>query len=122
MEYDFLAARQTNDLSVAEVLNLLALTRIRKRSDVAIVSSVRDDGVFLLEWIAHYRAIGIRDFYLYSNSNLDGSEELLQSLDAAGVIKFIANDMAEGVHPQRKVYAYSLNFLSELREFEWVLF
>jgi hypothetical protein len=30
--------------------------------------------------------------------------------------------MAEGVHPQRKIYAYSLNFLTELRDFEWVLF
>jgi hypothetical protein len=31
MEYDFLAARPTNDMSVAELLNLLALTRIRPK-------------------------------------------------------------------------------------------
>ncbi|SLN22785.1 hypothetical protein PSA7680_00921 [Pseudoruegeria aquimaris] len=52
-----------------------------------IVTTVRDEGPFLLDWIAHHRAAGVSDFLIYSNDCTDGTEALLDALGAqAGVV------------------------------------
>jgi len=51
-----------------------------------VVTCVRDEGPFLVEWIAHHRAIGVTDFLVFHNDCGDGSERLLEALaPAAGV-------------------------------------
>lgn len=50
------------------------------------VTAIRDEGPFLVEWIAWHRILGIRDFLVFSNDCADGSETLLEALAPAGVI------------------------------------
>ncbi|MCT8160254.1 glycosyltransferase family 2 protein [Pseudoruegeria sp. SHC-113] len=53
---------------------------------ILIITTVRDEGPFLLDWIAHHRAAGVTDFLIYSNDCSDGTEALLDSLAPAGVV------------------------------------
>ena len=63
----------------------------KHKSRICIFTCVRNEGPFLLEWIAHNRAIGVTDFVVFSNDCDDGTTELLDALDKLGVVKHVPN-------------------------------
>lgn len=60
------------------------------------VTSVRNEGPYLLEWIAHHKAAGVTDFLIYSNDCDDGAHELLEALTAAGVVTHVPHTPEAG--------------------------
>ena len=115
-------ASSINEWSALKALNMALMSCIPPRKTVAIVTSVRNEGLSILQWLAHHRAVGIEGFFVYTNNNTDSSGELLRTLAQAGVIHLIENDVAEGVQIQKKILEHSLHLLPELREFKWVLY
>jgi hypothetical protein len=61
------------NLTPVQAINLLLLRRLHPTKNAAIVVTMRDEGLGLLEWVAFCRAIGIPDIFVYSNDNADGS-------------------------------------------------
>lgn len=53
------------------------------------VTSVRNEGPYLLEWIAHHKAAGVTDFLIYSNDCDDGTDLMLNALDRAGIVTHV---------------------------------
>ncbi|MGR3371718.1 glycosyltransferase family 2 protein [Pseudooceanicola nanhaiensis] len=53
---------------------------------------VRNEGAFLLEWLAHHRATGFTDFVVFSNDCDDGTDLLLDRLEELGELTHIRND------------------------------
>ena len=51
-----------------------------------IVTCMRNEAPFLLEWIAYHRAIGFTDFLIYSNDCDDGTDDLLDRLAELGIV------------------------------------
>jgi len=49
-----------------------------------IVTTMKNEGPFILEWLAHHRAVGFKDFLVYSNDCTDGTDVLLQLLMEKG--------------------------------------
>ena len=47
---------------------------------ITLVTTMRNEGAHLLEWIAHHRAAGVSDFLVYTNDCEDGTEALLELL------------------------------------------
>ncbi|WP_299148484.1 glycosyltransferase family 2 protein [uncultured Tateyamaria sp.] len=60
-------------------------------SHLAILT-VRNEGAFLLEWLAHHRAVGFDDFLVFSNDCDDGTDTILDRLDTMGWLKHVRND------------------------------
>ena len=58
---------------------------------ITAVTCVKNEGPFLLEWIAFHRLIGITDFLFYSNDCSDGTDRLLDALAARGVVQHMPN-------------------------------
>ena len=56
------------------------------------ILTVRNEGAFLLEWLAHHRAIGFTDFLVFSNDCQDGTDKLLDRLEEMGLITHVRND------------------------------
>ncbi len=56
-----------------------------------IVTSMRDEGPFILEWLAHHKAIGFTDFLVYSNDCADGTDAMLDRLAEMGEITHVPN-------------------------------
>lgn len=56
------------------------------------VLTVRNEAAFLLEWLAHHRAVGFSDFLVFSNDCQDGTDSLLDRLAEKGVLQHIRND------------------------------
>ncbi len=52
-----------------------------------IVTCMKNEGPFILEWIAYHRAIGVDDFLVYTNDCNDGTDELLNLLMERGIVQ-----------------------------------
>lgn len=122
-EFDFLAERcGLRSLSLLQVCSLALQRRRPARHKVAVVVTARDEGIYLPEWIAHYRLTGVDHIFLYSNDNSDGSDPLLAALAEAGMITLVRNLPAPGVNPQVKAYQHAILLFDALRDYRWVLF
>lgn len=69
---------------------------------ILAVLTVRNEGAFLLEWLAHHRAVGFTDFLVFSNDCDDGTDSMLDRLAAMGMLAHIRNP---GPHPQGPQWA-----------------
>jgi hypothetical protein len=68
---------------------------------VTIVTTMKNEGPFILEWLAYHRAIGIKDFLIYTNDCSDGTDHFLQLLAAKGLCEWRENPYrATGMKPQ----------------------
>ncbi len=56
------------------------------------VLTVRNEAAFLIEWLAHHRAIGFTDFLVCSNDCDDGTDLMLDRLQELGVLTHLRND------------------------------
>jgi len=62
---------------------------------ITAVTCVKNEGPFLLEWIAFHQSIGVTDFLFYSNDCDDGTDTLLDELAELGHVTHLPNP-AEG--------------------------
>ncbi|MBE9638144.1 glycosyltransferase family 2 protein [Salipiger mangrovisoli] len=60
---------------------------------ICAVTCVKNEGPFVVEWVAYNRALGVSDFLFYSNDCDDGTDALLDALAPAGVVH-LANPAA----------------------------
>jgi hypothetical protein len=122
-EYDFLG-REEPEWGLVRTLHYLKLSSTRPTKKVAVLTSIRNEGISILEWLAHYRVLGVDSIFVYTNANDDGSDELLAALARAGAITLVRNDTllptVESV--QRKAYEHAFNFVADLWGHEWMFF
>jgi Glycosyl transferase family 2 len=69
---------------------------------ITAVLCVRNEGAFLLEWLAHHRACGVTDFLVFSNDCDDGTDAMLDRLEAMGLLTHLRNP---GPHPEGPQWA-----------------
>ena len=72
----------------------LASAPVRPLDNVVGVAVLRNEGPFLLDWIAYHKGIGITDFLLYADDCSDGTEALLDALAERGIVT--RGDLAPG--------------------------
>lgn len=85
-----------------------------------LISCVKDEGPFLLEWVAHHLVIGFDLIGVASNDCTDGSAELLAALDGAGYITHLDHVPTSGEVPQHAGYA-RLRPRLELQPEDWLM-
>lgn len=56
-----------------------------------MISVMRDEASFILEWISYHRAIGFTDFLIYSNDCADGTDAILDRLMELGIVTHVPN-------------------------------
>lgn len=67
---------------------------------VTAVLCVRNEGAFLLEWLAHHRAVGVTDVLVFSNDCDDGTDAMLDRLDELGWLTHVRNPGPHEEGPQ----------------------
>lgn len=66
-----------------------------------IVTAMKNEGAFILEWVAFHKAIGFDDIIVYSNDCTDGTETMLELLDRKGILLHRQNPYREmNLRPQ----------------------
>ncbi len=56
-------------------------------NDVAIITCMKNEGPFILEWLAYHRAIGVKDVLVYTNDCVDGTDTFLDLLQEKGFVQ-----------------------------------
>ena len=99
------------------------------RPKVAIAAILRNEAPYVVEWLAWYRLLGVKRFYIYDNVSEDGCSELLQRLEQAGYIQRIfwprpKTGEAVQIHAYRhalETYGADLDWLGVLDGDEFVV-
>lgn len=86
------------------------------KSTICVI--VKNEGPYLLEWIAHHSALGFDNIMIYDNNSTDGSDVILQRLDRAGVISYRHWPLGKAESPQITAYKNALPRMIT----DWVLF
>ena len=84
-----------------------------------IVSAMRDEGPYILEWVAFHRSIGVTDFLIYTNDCRDGSDLLLDRLEQNGILTHVRNKVLKR-GPQKSAFKAAMRHPAYL-EAEWVM-
>ena len=102
-------------------LNVHLRERVVPRHRACVIACARNEGLYLLEWVAHHLAVGFDRIFVYSNDNTDGSDALLDALHRHGAITWVQSRMGEGVRAQAKAYAHALRVSADTLDYEWTL-
>src|SRR6056297_3257506 len=68
-----------------------------------IVTPMKNEGPFIVEWVAHNLAIGVDEMAIFSNDCTDGSDALLDRLHEMGKLHHVDNSSRKPA-PQRRAY------------------
>ncbi|WP_162300815.1 glycosyltransferase family 2 protein [Alkalilacustris brevis] len=88
-----------------------------------LVATMKNEGPFILEWVAYHRLIGFDEIIIFANDCTDGSDRLLAALDAAGLIRYFDNTPTpEGLpaDPQNRAYRRAFE-MEAVRNAEWIM-
>lgn len=70
-----------------------------------LISSMKNEGPFVLEWVAHHLVLGFDQIIVASNDCRDGTDGVLAALAEAGFIQHVENAVKAGEIPQHAGYA-----------------
>lgn len=85
-----------------------------------IVTTMKNEGPFMLEWVAYNRAIGFTDFLIYTNHCDDGTDRIAMRLQDLGVAVHVDNVFKKGASPQRVALRKAFNH-DLYHEADWVI-
>ena len=88
-------------------------------SDIyTIVSTMKNEGPYILEWIAHYKVLGFDKFVVCTNDCADTTVEILQRLQEIGLVTHHATFIRKGgIHRSALRQA---NRYPEVQDAKWV--
>ena len=69
-------------------------------SQTALVACMRNEGLFIVEWVAYHRVIGFDQIVVCSNACTDGSDTLLDALENHGMVTHLRHKVESGESPQ----------------------
>ena len=84
------------------------------------VSMMKDEGPYLLEWVAHHLACGFTRLVVYTNDCSDGTDDMLIRLDQLGLAHHRRNDIPKGQKPQPSALNYAQNE-PLVQQSDWVI-
>jgi len=58
---------------------------------ILVTTCMKDEGPFILEWLAWHKAAGVTDFVVFTNDCTDGTDTLLDRLDILGHLTHLPN-------------------------------
>lgn len=85
-----------------------------------LISSVKDEGPFLLEWVAHHLVLGFDRILIASNDCSDGTDRLLAAMDGVGYIRHVPNRLKPGDIPQHAGYE-KIRRLHDIDASDWLM-
>lgn len=76
---------------------------------VTALSMMKDEGPYVLEWVAHHLSLGFTDLVVYTNDCSDGTDEMLIRLEELGLVHHRRNDIPDGMRPQPSALNHAQN-------------
>ncbi|MEM6305004.1 MAG: glycosyltransferase family 2 protein [Pseudomonadota bacterium] len=87
---------------------------------ITAVTCVKNEGPFLLEWIAFNRVIGVTDFLFYSNDCTDATDRLLDRLAGHGIVTHLPNPATNRNYQMQALKAAKQHPLVKKADWVWI--
>jgi hypothetical protein len=87
---------------------------------VAVAAIFKNEGPYVLEWVAHHRALGVETFFIADNVSTDETTGLLAALAEAGIVRHLPFPTPMGRPPQQS--AYERIVAQHGAEADWIAF
>ena len=84
------------------------------------VTPMKNEGPFILEWVAHHKAVGVDNIVVMTNDCTDGTTELLDRLTERGFVTHVDNNRGRDANPQKRGYKRFLK-MEFARPHDWVV-
>ncbi len=84
-----------------------------------VVSTMKNEAAFLLDWVAHHMALGFDDLVICTNDCEDVTVEMLRRLQALGLVRHHATQIWARTSVQRAALR-QVTRLPEVRAAEWI--
>ncbi|MCC6001942.1 MAG: glycosyltransferase family 2 protein, partial [Pararhodobacter sp.] len=81
------------------------LLRPSRYGRVTLVSTAKDEGPYLLDWLCWHFLAGVTDVLIFTNDCTDGTDELLDALGASGLLTRLDNPPDGDVPPHTRALA-----------------
>ncbi|MEO1638330.1 MAG: glycosyltransferase family 2 protein [Pseudomonadota bacterium] len=85
-----------------------------------IVSTMKDEGPFILEWVAHYQSLGFDHFLIATNDCSDGTDAIIKRLEALGIATHLDNPGPWPKGPQAAAYDLAMAH-PKYSDAEWIM-
>jgi len=85
----FLAQNFLQNRGFSNSTELSAKPTEPKKYYLSVMVRAKNEGRFLLEWIAHHKAIGVDHIYVYDNGSEDNTAEILQPAIESGFVTLV---------------------------------
>lgn len=93
----------------------------RSTNRTGIITTMKNEGPFILEWLAYHKAIGVEDFLVYTNDCTDGTETLLKLLQTKGIVQHRDNPFRSmNMKPQHGAL-HAADSEPMIHELDWVV-
>jgi len=100
---------------------VLGIPASERGKNIVLVTAMKNEGPFLLEWIAYHRAIGVTNFIVFTNDCTDGTDMLLDLLAASGIVEHYPNPFREvNLKPQHAGFR-AAERLPSVKEADWLM-
>lgn len=89
---------------------------------ITTFSPVKNEGPFLVEWVAWMGLIGANDIHVFTNDCTDGSDLILERLDEMGRLRHLPNpSVVSGTDRHHWTVIDYLNAMPRTRRSDWVM-
>jgi glycosyl transferase family 2 len=89
--------------------------------NILLVTTMKNEGPFMLEWLAYHMSIGVTDFVVYTNDCTDGTDTMFDLLDRKGIVQHCQNPYREtGQKPQHAAYLAAQS-TQKARDADWIM-
>lgn len=86
---------------------------------VVVVTTMKDEGAYILDWISHYKALGVDEFVIFTNDCSDPTDHILRCLHRMGVVEHrFSRVMRRGPHKSALMWA---GYEPKVAQADWVL-
>ena len=95
----------------------------KSNSDFIVVTAMKNEGPYILEWVAHHFAIGFGHFIVVTNDCEDGTDEILLALQRRGLVTHAVNPrvLTEDVGKWQIAALKFAQYYPAYRQAKWIL-
>ncbi|WP_151720406.1 glycosyltransferase family 2 protein [Gemmobacter serpentinus] len=84
-----------------------------------ILTTMKNEGAFLLEWFAHHKALGFDEFVICTNDCEDTTAEIVKRLQKMGLARLHLTNYRPGQSIQRRALRQGMRY-DEVQKADWI--
>ena len=90
------------------------------KTGTLIVGCMKNEGPYILEWVAYHKAIGVDHFLIFTNDCSDGTDEILIRLMELGHLTHVSNNEWKGKSPQQAALNKAMK-MDLVKQADWLI-